>query len=193
SPQAFFAQASDIRPSDESLVAFALAKDRENELVRERERSRTANARIAELEERLRVNEETLDAVLNSRGWRLLNRLREFRDRFPGLSSVWRVKHNYLYQTWIQLRERRIAPDQAQVDIAQFQYKPSLSILMPVYNTPSKYLEKAIASVRAQYYPNWEFCICDDGGRQPEIRQILESAASTDARVQVIFSDKNEG
>src|SRR5262249_25397078 len=104
SPQAFFAQASDIRPSDESLVAFALAKDRENELVRERERSRTANARIAELEERLRVNEETLDAVLNSRGWRLLNRLREFRDRFPGLSRVWRVKHNYLYQTWIQLR-----------------------------------------------------------------------------------------
>jgi GT2 family glycosyltransferase/SAM-dependent methyltransferase len=193
SPQAFFAQHSETRLAHETLMAFALAKDRDLALRREQERNRAASVKIAELEEMLRAKDETLEAVLNSRGWQLLNRFREVRDRFHWLGRLRRVKHNRAYQTWIRLREQRDSPDQAQVNMAQFQYRPTISVLMPVYNTPPEYLEKAITSVRKQYYPNWQLCICDDGSRQAEVRRILEDAASSDPRIKVAFSAGNEG
>ena len=40
--------------------------------------------------------------------------------------------------------------------IEGFQYTPKISVLMPVYNVPGKWLKKAIDSVRAQLYENWE-------------------------------------
>ncbi len=36
-----------------------------------------------------------------------------------------------------------------------------LSILVPLYNTPVKYLKAMIGSVVAQTYQNWELCLCD--------------------------------
>ena len=37
-----------------------------------------------------------------------------------------------------------------------------VSIITPIYNTPSQFLEKAFQSVLAQSYTDWEWCICDD-------------------------------
>ena len=36
------------------------------------------------------------------------------------------------------------------------------SILMPVYNVEEKWIRKAIDSVKAQTYLEWELCIADD-------------------------------
>jgi O-antigen biosynthesis protein len=72
-------------------------------------------------------------------------------------------------------------------------YSPKFSIILPVYNTPAEYLEKAIQSVQAQYYPNWELCICDDGSDAEHIRPFLERYHRDNARIQVVFSDRNQG
>jgi len=37
-----------------------------------------------------------------------------------------------------------------------FTYKPLISVLVPVYNTPEQWLTKAIESVRNQAYSRWE-------------------------------------
>ena len=37
-----------------------------------------------------------------------------------------------------------------------------ISVVMPVYNVDTKWLDKAIWSVRNQRYTNWELCIVDD-------------------------------
>ena len=37
-----------------------------------------------------------------------------------------------------------------------------VSVLMPVRNPNPQWLAEAIDSVRAQTYPNWELCLCDD-------------------------------
>lgn len=43
----------------------------------------------------------------------------------------------------------------------KFDRQIKFSILMPLYNTPDRYLRQAIESVMAQTYPNWELCLAD--------------------------------
>ncbi len=52
--------------------------------------------------------------------------------------------------------------DEIKKEMAAFEKRPLLSIIMPVYNVDPKWLSKAIASIEAQWYDNWELCIADD-------------------------------
>ncbi|HEX2851868.1 MAG TPA: glycosyltransferase [Opitutaceae bacterium] len=69
--------------------------------------------------------------------------------------------------------------------------QPLISVVMPVYNTPEQWLVKAIESVRAQTYPNWEFCIADDASPEPQVRTVLEKFAAEDRRIKVTFRPTN--
>jgi glycosyltransferase involved in cell wall biosynthesis len=64
---------------------------------------------------------------------------------------------------------------------------------MPVYDTPLDHLDLAIQSVQAQYYKNWELCICDDASSKPKIKTRLEGWQKQDPRIKVTYSTKNEG
>jgi GT2 family glycosyltransferase len=68
---------------------------------------------------------------------------------------------------------------------------PKISIVVPTFNSPASYLEALIGSVRGQLYPNWQLCVADDASTQPHVRSILERAAATDPRIQVIFRETN--
>lgn len=69
--------------------------------------------------------------------------------------------------------------------------RPLISIVVPVYNTPEKWLTKVIASVGAQTYPNWELCLADDASTAPHVRPLLEKHAAEDPRIKVCFREKN--
>lgn len=56
---------------------------------------------------------------------------------------------------------------------AEFAHRPKISILMPVYNVPSEWLRRAVASVEAQSYGNWELCIVDDASTSADTRDAL--------------------
>jgi GT2 family glycosyltransferase len=66
-----------------------------------------------------------------------------------------------------------------------------ISIAMPVYNTPEAFLREAIESVRAQLYPYWELCVCDDASPSPHVLRILEEEASKDSRIRWVRREKN--
>ncbi|MBB3258040.1 GT2 family glycosyltransferase/glycosyltransferase involved in cell wall biosynthesis [Paraburkholderia bannensis] len=68
-----------------------------------------------------------------------------------------------------------------------------ISILMPVYKVPLKYLAKAIESVRYQSYSNWELCVVDDGSNDPALAQFLRDAAARDTRIRVSIEKTNRG
>ena len=68
---------------------------------------------------------------------------------------------------------------------------PLISILVPAYNTPEKYLRALLDSLRQQFYPRWELCIADDASTQPHVRRILEEAAKGDARIKPVFRPQN--
>lgn len=69
--------------------------------------------------------------------------------------------------------------------------QPLISILMPVYDTPERWLTKSIESVRAQAYPNWELCIADDASPRAHVRPLLEQFAREDPRIKVVLRPKN--
>ncbi|NET75433.1 glycosyltransferase [Okeania sp. SIO1F9] len=68
---------------------------------------------------------------------------------------------------------------------------PKISVVMPVYNPPLEFLDKAITSVLNQVYQNWEFCIADDCSSNPDIREFLTEMAEKDARIKLIFRSEN--
>jgi GT2 family glycosyltransferase len=70
-------------------------------------------------------------------------------------------------------------------------YQPLFSVVMPVYNAPLKYLEKAIESVRNQAYTNWELCIADDKSTDKNVLKLLKDYQKKDSRIKVVYRDVN--
>ncbi|MDB6115990.1 MAG: hyaD 1 [Lacunisphaera sp.] len=68
---------------------------------------------------------------------------------------------------------------------------PLISVVVPAYNTPEKYLRALLDSLRQQFYPRWELCVADDASPQPHVRRILEEAAKSDARIRPVFRAEN--
>ncbi|MEO7412437.1 MAG: glycosyltransferase [Opitutaceae bacterium] len=77
-------------------------------------------------------------------------------------------------------------------DLARFSEPlPLISIVVPTYNTPEKYLRELLESIRGQIYPHWELCLADDASPKPHVRKILEEAAKTDPRIKPFFRSEN--
>ncbi len=99
---------------------------------------------------------------------------------------------NY-YRGWIEKFDIISESDEKKIKshISKFDFKPRISIIMPVYNTPIEYLNKAIESVRNQLYDNWELCIADDNSTQSNVKQLLQYYSEEDKRIKVIFRSEN--
>ena len=69
--------------------------------------------------------------------------------------------------------------------------RPLVSVLVPVYNTPERWLRRCIESVRAQAYPAWELCVADDASTQPSVARILAEYAAMDPRIRYVTRDSN--
>ena len=69
--------------------------------------------------------------------------------------------------------------------------RPLLSVVMPAYNTPRRWLTRAIESVRAQLYPEWELCVANDASTAPHVRRVLDAYARRDPRVRVVHRETN--
>ncbi len=90
--------------------------------------------------------------------------------------------------------ERRIKDAQKPVPIGtRSVVGPTISIVMPVYNTPPALLDLTILSVRAQEYPNWELCICDDGSNSGDVADTVERHAKQDRRIRFLRQEVNKG
>lgn len=120
---------------------------------------------------------------------------RRLRSRIGGLIRRLRsrIQVGYEYVHWIKKFGTLTQGDRVAIrqHIDRLAYKPLISLIMPVYNTPEKWLRRAIESVRSQLYPNWELCIADDASSRPDVRQILEDYRAKDSRIKVVFRKDN--
>ena len=98
------------------------------------------------------------------------------------------------YAAWVAQYDR-LTPESAEkirAKLSGLKKRPLISVLMPTYNTPEKWLVAAIESVRRQLYDNWELCIADDASKEPHVRKILERYAAKDPkRIKIVIRETN--
>ncbi len=70
---------------------------------------------------------------------------------------------------------------------------PRFSVIMPVFDVDTRWLNKSVRSVIDQTCQDWELCIADDGSSKDGIRKMLRAFAGMDSRIHVEFLEGNMG
>lgn len=129
-------------------------------------------------------------AELVSKAYRLWKRV--------GIAGAWRQGWWIVYATlgyarWVKQFDTLDDTDRRAIldHVDRFRRRPRISVLMPTYNSPERWLRQAIESVRNQLYPDWELCIADDASPQPHVRAILEEYQRLDERIKIVFRNSN--
>lgn len=95
------------------------------------------------------------------------------------------------YSKWISDCEPSIFADtKSKLNAAT--KKPLISLVVPCYNTPRRYIDPLIESVTSQLYDNWELCLAD-GSSDESKAQYLTSIAGSDSRIKYIKVGENLG
>ena len=76
--------------------------------------------------------------------------------------------------------------------IHSFSYTPLISIVIPLYNTPEKYLREMLDSIQNQTYMNWELCLAD-GSSNSHAETIIKNHYVSDSRVHYCHLTENKG
>ena len=75
---------------------------------------------------------------------------------------------------------------------AVFSYSPLISIVIPLYCTPTPYLKELIDSVRAQSYTNWQLCLAD-GSPDQKVEEYIQKRYGKDSRILYKHLEENGG
>ena len=93
------------------------------------------------------------------------------------------------YNRWRKCHKLTPAEEERQKR-KRFDYEPTISILVPLYCTPAKYLSELVESVQKQTYGKWELCLSDGSGLGKMEHTYIEECMKTDSRIKLIVSEK---
>jgi GT2 family glycosyltransferase len=116
-----------------------------------------------------------------------------------GLNDPRCIRHGFYepeaaYEKWMarrRLTDADRAEQRAWAD--SLDDPPRISIIMPTFNTPERFLRLAVESVLRQTYPHWELCVADDGSNQQHFRTVLEEYAARDERIKLAPPGRHGG
>lgn len=98
------------------------------------------------------------------------------------------------YDSWLDLHEPRAGDlDRMRLSNQLWTLRPLVSVIMPTFNPEPEWICRAIESVLAQVYDNWELCIADDASTVPHVHALLDRYAAADSRVKLVLRDQNGG
>ncbi len=75
----------------------------------------------------------------------------------------------------------------------KFDFEPKISFVVPLYQTPERYLKEMIESVQAQTYTNWELCLADGSGKDHSVESVVAPYMQKDSRIRYRLLEKNLG
>lgn len=78
------------------------------------------------------------------------------------------------------------------VQLSRVKDRPLISIIVPCYNTPMRYLEPLLESVKTQMYDNWQLCIAD-GSTDKNCSDYIKAECESDRRITYIKVGENLG
>ena len=119
------------------------------------------------------------------------------------------LKHYGPKEFWIRLHERfepeevpygpwyeAYVPDETELEKQRqhhFEYSPLISVAVPAYRTPERFLIQMIESLIAQTYGNWELCIANGSPEDTAMKTVLEKYTKKDSRIRVSELTENKG
>ena len=149
-----------------------------------------------------------LDKVRKSRLWRAIYPARllwsHIRNIFTRIRSYGNIK-NILIKLKSKQIERKAYKSYGTLSFpteeeekkqreTRFKKEVKFSILVPLYNTPEKFLREMIESVLKQTYGNFELCLADGSDNEHgDVGQICKEYAEKDPRIKYQKLEKNEG
>lgn len=77
--------------------------------------------------------------------------------------------------------------------VSDLQYKPLISLVIPVYNTDPTLLKELVFSLREQIYENWEVCFANGSKENSRLNEQLERYAKKEPRIKYKLLEKNGG
>ncbi|MBQ6342124.1 MAG: glycosyltransferase family 2 protein [Anaerolineaceae bacterium] len=97
-----------------------------------------------------------------------------------------RETYIFTYQDWIIQNEKDI------YETISLDYRPLISIVVPVYNVESEILKECIRSVQSQSYTNWELLLVDDASTLKSVRETLKEFED-EKNIHIQYREKNGG
>ena len=186
---------------------------------REKRRGRALTGKLAEAEHNRAQTEEKLAKIKGSLLWRMSRplrtlfhkaaRLKELLGCYGSLKGIARKLNAKMIER--QAREQHGSASFPEIEEAarqrlyKFNREVKFSILIPLYNTPEKFLRQAIESVMNQTYEGWELCLADGSDEEhayveqicreymEKDKQYLRPSSSLYCRILYKKLSKNEG
>ncbi len=142
----------------------------------ERMKRRMLADKLADTESRVADLEQNLARIKGSRFWRLskplrmtvhwMQRTKDRVSRYGDVKGIARKLDAKRIEKMARAQHGTAGfptPEEAREQRETiFSREIKISILVPLYNTPEKFLRDAVDSVLAQTYENWELCLTDD-------------------------------
>lgn len=133
------------------------------------------------------MNKQTLQSAMD---FLMENGLKAFviksRHKLQGIDS------DYDYPEWVSLT-RTTEEELAQQRQFVFDYMPRLSVVIPAYKTPERFLSAMLDSLLAQTYTNWEVCVADGSPKGEGVERVLKRYAMKDERFRYVILGENKG
>lgn len=104
------------------------------------------------------------------------------------------LDNDYDYGEWYNLTKPSEEELEAQRNTT-FSYAPRISIVIPAYKTPEKYLRELMNCFLAQTYQNWEVCVANGSpdGEGRVVERVMKQYGEGDARFRYLNLGENRG
>lgn len=109
-----------------------------------------------------------------------INLDRTYIKRFCGIKDTDVIYEN----SWRDYSESEIDIDLQR--IYNFKKSPKFSIVVPLFNTPIKFLKELVSSVKSQSYQNWELCFSNASVDNRNLSGYLKDIHDSDKRIKYV-------
>ncbi len=187
---------------EELLEYYRLAYERE------REKNTDLTARLADVQAQAQDLDFKLKRIKNNPVWKATGPLRavmhwmiRMKDRIVRLGSprgiARKVKSKLIEKKAMRRHGKASFPTREQREAMSRVHFPkdiTFSILVPLYNTPRKFLTEMMDSVRNQTYGKWELCLADGSDAEHGyVGELCRRYAGEDKRIIYKKLERNEG
>jgi GT2 family glycosyltransferase len=114
-------------------------------------------------------------------------------ERYAGFTPL-TLPNAQTYKKWyLQHRCQAAELEQQRQAVQDWNHTPLISLTVPCYNSPPRWLDELLTSIHRQTYPGWECILVDDASPQHEHLAVITRWCQQDSRFRLITHEHNQG